>query len=124
MQMKVLKSVVVFVCLLTLANCNDNNQNIKADNSGRNKNDAVQPTAQTQKENDADFKITQKIRQAVVDDDSLSIAGKNAKIITANGFVTLRGPVDTASEKENIGGKAVSVAGVAKVDNQLEVKNP
>ena len=46
----------------------------------------------------------------------------NVKIITANGVVTLRGPVNTAAEKAKIGELAKKNAGKAKVDNQLEVK--
>jgi osmotically-inducible protein OsmY len=47
---------------------------------------------------------------------------KNVKIITVNGVVTLRGPVKNPHEKETIEAKAQQIAGVNKVDNQLEVK--
>jgi osmotically-inducible protein OsmY len=44
------------------------------------------------------------------------------KIITANGTVTLRGPVNNDGEKTKIAELAQSAAGSAKIDNQLEVK--
>ncbi len=96
-----------------------------ADNTGRNLRDTTQgpPTPESQKENKMDLSITQKIRQAIVADNSLSTDAKNVKIITANAVVTLRGPVNSAEEKDKIDAKAKQVAGVSKVDNQLEVKN-
>ena len=47
---------------------------------------------------------------------------KNIKIITIDGVVTLRGPVKSEKEKTDIGAKAQQVAGVKRVDNQLEVE--
>jgi hyperosmotically inducible protein len=98
---------------------------VEADNSGRNvrdRNDATK-TSGDQSESEADRTISQSIRQAVVADDSVSTNGKNVKIITAEGVVTLRGPVKSENEKTNIGARAQQVAGVKKVDNQLEIAN-
>ena len=72
---------------------------------------------------EGDRKITQQIRQAVMKDGSLSFTAKNVKIITINGKVTLRGPVKTDAERSSIEAAAKNVAGVAQVDNQLEIKN-
>lgn len=47
---------------------------------------------------------------------------KNVKIITIDGRVTLRGPVNTAEEKRLIGDIAIHIAQLENVDNQLEVK--
>jgi len=58
-----------------------------------------------------------------MDDHSLSIAAHNVKIISENGRVTLRGPVNTEREKTAIASKAQAVAGRDHVYNQLEVKN-
>ena len=98
---------------------------VAADNSGRNerdRNDATK-TAGDQAENEADRTISQNIRQAISADDSISTNGKNAKIITVDGTVTLRGPVKSEKEKTNIGAKAQQIAGVKSVDNQLEIAN-
>ena len=45
-----------------------------------------------QSENEADRTLTQRIRQSVVDDDSLSTNAKNVKIISQNGAVTCAAP--------------------------------
>ena len=98
---------------------------VDADNSGRNvrdRNEATK-TAGNQSESASDRTISQNIRQAVVADDSISTNGKNVKIITVDGTVTLRGPVKSEQEKTNIGAKAQQVAGVKRVDNQLEIAN-
>jgi hyperosmotically inducible protein len=79
-------------------------------------------TAMDQGNGEQDVKITQQIRQAVMDDDSLSFNAKNVKIITIDGKVTLRGPVANSKERTTIGAAAKKVAGGARVDNQLEVE--
>lgn len=78
-------------------------------------------TPADQLENTADLTISQDIRKALTADDSLSVNAQNVKIITANGLVTLRGPVNTEQEKERIVEKAQTIAGVTRVHNQLEV---
>jgi|SRR5580704_9053504 hyperosmotically inducible protein len=90
------------------------------DNSSQNKKN--DKTAENQKENGSDREMTQKIRQSIVADKSLSTDAHNVKIITQGGQVTLKGPVKTESEKETIASKAADVAGTGKVDNQLTVK--
>jgi osmotically-inducible protein OsmY len=94
------------------------------DNTGRNVRDRGGDTLTPgdQSESQADRTLTQQIRQAVVGDKSLSTTAKNIKIITNNGVVTLRGPVNDAHEKEKIEAKAQQIAGVNRIDNQLEVK--
>ena len=67
------------------------------------------------------MRVTQEIRRAVVADDSLSTNAHNVKIITVGGVVTLRGPVNSPDERSRIQEKAQQVAGVKRVDNQLEV---
>jgi osmotically-inducible protein OsmY len=91
------------------------------DNSATNKEHKT--TAEQQTESSTDKQITQKIRRAVVSDKSLSTNAHNCKIITRNGTVTLKGPVDSESEKQTIASKAVDIAGSPdKVNNQLTVK--
>jgi len=95
----------------------------KADNTGKNvrdRNDA-QVTPGDQANNKTDLAITQQIRKAVVADKKLSTNAHNVKIVTANGVVTLRGPVKDVSEKAKIEATAKQTAGVTRVDNQLEV---
>jgi hyperosmotically inducible protein len=93
------------------------------DNTGKNVRDRDDKTLTPldQSESEADRTLTQRIRQAVVDDDSLSTNAKNVKIITVNGRVTLRGPVTSKQEKAAIATKAQQLAGADKVDDQLEI---
>ena len=92
------------------------------DNSGRNVRDRGDTlTSGDQSEAQADRTLTQKIRQAVVADKSLSMTAHNVKIITIDGRVTLRGPVKTDGERKNVAAKAEQLAGADKVQNYLEV---
>jgi hyperosmotically inducible periplasmic protein len=90
------------------------------DNTKANK-DEPTPTADNQKMNPSDREITQKIRKSIHDDKSLSTYAHNIKIISQDGKVTLRGPVRSEDEKNNLQAKAVAVAGDANVTNQLEI---
>jgi len=96
----------------------------EADNTKRNSTEENKntDTAEKQSNNKDDLALTQKIRQEVVKDGSLSMNAKNIKIIVRDGKVMLRGPVDSQQEKDTIGTKAGEIAGKDKVDNQLEVK--
>jgi len=95
-----------------------------ADNTDKNERDRSGETLTSgdQSNRPEDIQITKAIRQAIVKDDSLSMTAKNVKIITADGKVTLRGPVKNAEEKAKIARLAESAASGAKVDDQLEVK--
>ena len=99
-------------------------KNNDADNSAKNERDRNQQTLTPgdQSETEEDRKLTQAIRQAVMKEDSLTMTAKNVKIITAQGKVTLRGPVNSAEEKTKINDLAKAAAGKVPVDNQLEVK--
>jgi len=79
-------------------------------------------TPMDQSNSPEDLKITQAIRQAIMKDESLSMTAKNVKIITADGRVTLRGPVNSGEEKASIEKLAKATAGEKNVENQLEVK--
>jgi osmotically-inducible protein OsmY len=81
-------------------------------------------TPEDQKETKKDIKITSKIRKTVVRDKSLSVDAQNAKIITRNGVVTLRGPVASEAEKIKLQQITQQTKGVVQVDNQLENKAP
>ena len=71
----------------------------------------------------ADIDTTAQIRKEVVAGKSMSVNAKNVKIITNQGRVTLRGPVNTAEEKRLIGEIANRIARSENVDNQLDVKD-
>jgi len=79
--------------------------------------DAV--TADQQKENAADRDLTQKIRQALVKDKSLSTYAHNVKVVAQEGRVTLKGPVRTAAERQSVEAKAIAIAGEGHVSNEF-----
>lgn len=99
-----------------------------ADNSGVNTRDrnGATLTAGDQGNSEADRGVTQQIRKELASGtNNFSVTAENVKIITANGKVTLRGPVNTPAEKTGIEVIAKRVAGPDNVDDQLEVKtNP
>jgi hyperosmotically inducible protein len=69
----------------------------------------------------ADLKITQDLRQRLVNDDGLSFDAKNIKIVTSGAVITLRGPVKSETEKQRIESAARALPGVASVNDELEV---
>jgi osmotically-inducible protein OsmY len=101
-------------------------QQVPADNTGKNVRDRDESakTADQQSNAEGDLSITQSIRRMIVDDKSLSTSAHNVKIVTVDGVVTLRGPVLSQEEKTSIAKKATNVAGVRKVENQLEIAKP
>jgi osmotically-inducible protein OsmY len=121
--------------MFLIVGCSKNNQSkndqptqtatVEADNTGRNVRDRsdVTKTPTDQAENEADRAITQSIRQNIASDSSLSTNAKNVKIITVDGAVTLRGPVKSEKEKVDIVARAQQIAGVKRVDDQLEITN-
>jgi osmotically-inducible protein OsmY len=94
-----------------------------ATNTGKNERDRDpgRLTPEDQGGSEGDRELTQQVRQGVVKNDALSTLGKNVKIITREGVVTLRGPVKTAAEKSQIGAIATETKGVKRVENQLEI---
>ena len=120
------KNILTLACLsaLSLAALAAEEQKEKPDNTATNERDrsGETKTSGDQSNSSADLQITQAIRQALMKDSELSTTAKNIKIITANGQVTLRGPVKTAQEKAKIGQIARSAAGGAQIDDQLDVK--
>jgi hyperosmotically inducible protein len=92
---------------------------VPANNTGHDRRENAK-TAVQQLHSEGDLKITESIRRMLIDDKSLSTA-HYVTIVTVNGVVTLRGPVVSEEERNTIAKKATQVAGVRKVENQLEV---
>ena len=70
----------------------------------------------------ADVATTAQIRKEILAAKNMSVNAQNVKIITIDGQVTLRGPVNTAGEKRLIGEIADRSTHSGDVDNQLEVQ--
>jgi hyperosmotically inducible periplasmic protein len=115
---------LAWLSALSLAALAAEEQKEKPDNTATNERDrsGETKTSGDQSNSSADLQITQAIRQALMKDNELSMTAKNIKIITANGQVTLRGPVKTAQEKAKIGQTARSAASGVQIDDQLDVK--
>jgi hyperosmotically inducible protein len=85
--------------------------------------DPNQPTADRQKNDRSDRMLTKNIRRSIMADRSLSTNAHNLKIISQNGTVTVKGPVNSDDERRAVIAKAVAVAGSAdKVTDQISVK--
>jgi len=114
-------SVLLGLCTVTMA---QDSAPVAPNNSAVNVRDRAPGamTAGEQSNAKSDVALTRKIRRAVVKDHGLSMLAHNVKIVTANGNVTLRGPVNSEAEKVAIARKAKAIAGAGNVDNQLEVK--
>jgi len=96
----------------------------KPDNTGVNARDRSDGglTATDQGASDSDREISRSVRNAIMGRDDLSTTAKNIKIITREGKVTLRGPVNSEVEQKAMAEIAQGISGVTSVDNQLEVK--
>lgn len=119
-----LSIALALAALFALPACNKEVSNAAPDNTARNERDrdGTKPTPIDQKNNETDLRIVRDIRKALVDNDQLSVNAHNAKVISMDSVVTLRGPVDSSAERTNVEDIARGVAGVLRVDNQLEVK--
>ena len=120
------RTLLALTCIsaLSVAALAADDKKVNPDNTAKNERDrsGETQTSGDQSNSSADLKITQAIRQALMKDGELSTTAKNIKVITANGEVTLRGPVKTAQEKAKIDQLAKSAAGGAQIDDQLDVK--
>jgi len=116
---------IAYLSAFTLAALAADDKKTEPDNTAINERDRSGDTKTSgdQSNSSADLKITQAIRQALMKEPSLSTTVKNIKVITADGHVTLRGPVKTTQEKAKIDQLARSAAGGAQIDDQLEVTN-
>jgi hyperosmotically inducible periplasmic protein len=82
-----------------------------------------QSPAKPSPDNSATNQTQTKTAEQLIADKSLSVYGHNVKIITKDGSVTLKGPVNSEEEKQTIASKAQSIVGSPdKVTNQLLVK--
>lgn len=95
----------------------------KPNNTASNKGDArpESVTPEDQSNSKDDIRLTSKIRKELMSDKTLSSNAKNIKIVSIKGQVTLRGPVDSASEQEKVVAAAKSCAGSDFVVDKLEV---
>lgn len=121
-----LASIAGLSLVFSVAACGDRPAaSEEPDNTGVNARDreGTTVTPMDQSNAPADLETTKKIRQALVDDGSLSTSAKNVKVVTQGGAVTLRGPVASEKERATVVATAQKIAGANRVTNQLEVAN-
>jgi hyperosmotically inducible protein len=96
---------------------------VPADNTKTNQadRDANRTTADQQKNNQSDVELARQIRKAVIHDKTLSTNAHNVKIIVRGGMVTLKGPVNSADEKQAVEAKASQLAGADRVTSELQI---
>jgi osmotically-inducible protein OsmY len=101
----------------------DKSQQKAPDNTAKNMRDKVggHMTAGDASNNKADMETAREIRKSIMATKGLSMDAQNVKIITKNGVVILRGPVDNDNEKATIE-NIVKNSGVQSFTNELEVK--
>jgi osmotically-inducible protein OsmY len=119
-------NVLVLLVVCALTGCDGNDQggaSRQPDNTAVNERDRNENTTlpSDQSNDPTDLEITQRIRQAVVDLDNVSLNAQNIKIITVSGHVTLRGPVEAPGERDAIVDLARRIAGTDHVTDELEV---
>ena len=92
------------------------------DNSKQNQTQNQSGTADNQSNAKSDRDTTAKVRKAIIADKNLSTYAHNVKIITSNGAVTLKGPVKSDAEKQQIATDVAAVVSADKITNELTVK--
>lgn len=110
-----LLTIAIFTSLVIYAQAPDNSKTNQRDRGDQT------PVADSQKMNKGDTDLARKIRQSVTADKSLSTYAHNVKIVVQDGRVTLRGPVRTDHERDQLEQKAIAIAGNGNVTNQLEI---
>src|ERR1700722_3750386 len=84
-----------------------------ADNTRSNQTDPSnrEVTADSQKDNDMDRGLVQRIRKSLIAEKDLSTYAHNVKVVSVNGQVTLNGVVRSDDEKSKVVGLAQQIAG-------------
>lgn len=80
------------------------------------------PSAEQQGKSAAEAEMTRKIREALMNDPSLSMAAKNITVITRGQTVTLRGRLASAAERQRVQQIAQEQAGTHNVVNSTRLR--
>ena len=123
-----MKQAIVFsvIMLLNVQAFGSVRTNLSADNSDNSKintRDRVPGAVTADQQSNAtnDTKITQKIRQDIMNQKNLSTYAQNVKVISVNGMVTLKGPVRSNQEHTSLLQYARAAAGVSNVTDEMTV---
>lgn len=111
------RAMVSVLSVFSLFSFADNNSE-PADSTAVNvrdaKSSAVTPVDQA-RGTDKDVELTRRIRYQLTTNDALSVNAKNVKIVSLDGKVTIKGPVETEQEKKNVVVIAKKLAGPSSI---------
>lgn len=99
------KIILIAIACISTTSLHAEIQVKEADNSAVNERDSENNTLTPVDQasgSKRDIEITRRIRQDLMKSKTISTDGKNIKIITLKGKVTLRGPVESVTEKAQI----------------------
>lgn len=116
-------AVLASIALFGLIGCADDRP---IDRTGRPSSPPAQTATETAKApemSETDRALARSVETALRQNSALASAAENIQVSAHNGEVTLRGSVDNEQEKTSLGSAAGQVAGVAKVNNQIEVSS-
>ena len=84
---------------------------------------STDPAAQTAPSGSgtSDSQMAAKVRQALMDDQTVGTTAHNVRVTSHNGTVTLKGKVNSEEEKEAIVSKAHQVAGDSNIKDEITV---
>src|SRR5579884_3462344 len=103
----------LFLAVAALSANAQNSISPNSDNTAVNVRDRTsgEPTADQATNSKSDRELMQKIRRAIVGNKSLSTYAHNVKVISENGNITLKGPVQSEEERQKVLQCVTSVAG-------------
>jgi len=121
--------ILASIALVGLLGCNDNRTADKTAPSSppsapeKTTQTAPSPTSPTGATamNETDQALAKRVEDALHQNSAVASAAQNVQVEAKNGEVTLKGSVNNEQEKTNIASTAQKVAGVAKVNNEIEV---
>lgn len=117
-------SFLISLTVMAMSSQRDKNE-VSVDKSGINKRDSdfkLLTADEQMMGTEEDVQKTRVVRRAITKDSSLSVNAHNIKIVSLNGKMTLRGPVNSKEERRKIEEIASKAAGNSTIiRNRLEI---
>lgn len=81
-----------------------------------------EPSAVDQSNDPIDLALVGAVRRALVLDGQIGMRSKSVVLVVRDGVVTMRGDVPSVAEHERVVARVVSVPGVVRIDDRIEVE--
>ena len=107
-----------------LARNNSNDDATVTDRASQTVEDAARSVSEAAGSTADELRVTNQIRQEIMEDDTLTSKAKNVSVSTDDGKITLEGEVISEAEKAKVANIAKRVGGNLTVENKLVVENP